>query len=104
MRARAPVGPPGRRFGARPPEMRRIASLESGFEPLATLPTVVPASYRGRWERLAREAASSYRAAVELKCLDCACWQRLEAKRCEIASCPLWALNGRIFGGERGDG
>ena len=48
--------------------------------------------------RLGRSAAKSYKAAVTLKCLDCAAWYRLEAARCEIGTCPLWALNRRIFG------
>ncbi len=80
------------------PEKLGIRTAESKFEPLSTLPLDVPDSYRGRWERLASRAATSYRAAVELKCLECSSWERTEAKRCEIAGCPLWALSGRIFG------
>ena len=80
-----------------PPAKRGIRTAESKFAPLATLPADVPKSYRGRWERLAVQATTSYRAGVELKCLECCCWDRSEAKLCEITGCPLWALSGRIF-------
>ena len=81
----------------RPPKSGGMESVEAKFHPLETLPDDVPRSYRRRWERLATTAASSYRAAVELKCLDCCAWQRAEAKHCEITGCPLWALSSRIF-------
>ena len=83
---------------ARPPESEGIASTQGGFSTLSTLPSNVPFSYRRRWERLAARAATSYRAAVELKCLECCAWERTEAKRCALNGCPLWALCRRIFG------
>ena len=47
--------------------------------------------------KLADRAPTSYRAAVELKCLDCCAWERIEARKCEIRGCPLWAASRRIF-------
>jgi hypothetical protein len=88
---------------ARPPKSTGLGRIDAGFEPLATVLSDAPASYRRRWERLASQATSSYRAAVELKCCECVAWQRVEAKRCEIRSCPLWVLSGRIFGREQGE-
>ena len=72
------------------------------FRPTATMPADVPDTYRRRWERLGTLAARSYRAAVELHCLDCVCWHRVEARDCAISTCSLWALNGRIFARETG--
>ena len=71
---------------------------EGGFSPLATCPKQSDERFRRRGEL----AATSYRAAVELKCLECCAWDRPEAKRCRILSCPLWAISGRIF--RRGGG
>lgn len=76
------------------------ASSSSAFGPLSTLPKgddAVPPSKRRRWERLATEADRSYRAAVELKCLDCVCWVRTEARDCRATGCALWAISRRIF-------
>ncbi len=72
--------------------------LKSGFQPLSNLPQNVPRRWRNHWRKLADQAATSYRAAVELKCLDCCAWQRTEARSCEIRGCPLWAVSQRIFG------
>jgi hypothetical protein len=74
------------------------SDLRSEFQPLSSLPENVPRRWRSHWLKLAGLAASSYRAAVQLKCLDCCAWQRTEARRCEIRGCPLWAVSGRIFG------
>ena len=71
--------------------------LRSGFQPLSSLPENVPRRWRSHWLKLAGQAATSYRAAVELKCLDCCAWQRTEVRRCEIRGCPLWAVSARIF-------
>jgi len=76
--------------------------LRSGFQPLSNLPQDVSRRWRKHWLKLADQAATSYRAAVELKCLECFAWQRTEARRCEIWGCPLWAVNGRIFQRVRG--
>jgi hypothetical protein len=74
----------------------------NGFQPLSTLPQDVPRRWRSHWLKLADRAKSSYRATVELKCLDCCAWQRTEARRCEIRGCPLLAVNTRIFQRVRG--
>jgi hypothetical protein len=76
--------------------------LRSRFQPLASLPQNVPRRWRGHWLKLADRATTSYRTAVELKCLECCAWQRTEARRCEIQGCPLWAVNRRIFQRVRG--
>ncbi len=71
---------------------------ESGFSPLATCPKQSVERFRRR----AKLAATSQRAAIELKCLECCAWDRPEAKKCRILSCPLWEISGRIF--RRGGG
>jgi len=83
------------------PSRREIPAetgVRSGFQPLSSLPENVPRRWRSHWLKLGGLAATSYRAAVELKCLDCCAWQRTEAQGCEIRGCPLWAVSGRIFG------
>lgn len=67
------------------------------FNPLALLPSDTPSRYRKRWEKLAAKADTSFRAAVELKCIECCAWERTEAKACQVGSCPLFALNRKIF-------
>jgi hypothetical protein len=76
--------------------------LRSEFQPLSSLPKNVPRRWRSHWLKLADQAATSYRAAVELKCLDCCAWDRTEARRCEIRGCPLRAVSARIFQRVRG--
>jgi len=71
--------------------------LRKGFQPLFNLPQNVPRRWRNHWRKLAGQATTSYRAAVELKCLECCAWQRTEARRCEIRGCPLWTVSRRIF-------
>lgn len=74
------------------------------FDPLSTLPADgIPDTKRRRWERLAGQAGRSYRAAVELKCLDCVCWVRTEARDCIVTGCALWAISRRIFRATAGD-
>jgi hypothetical protein len=70
-------------------------SSDSGgrFLLLATCPEQSADRFRRRAER----AATSYQAAVELKCLECCAWERPEVKRCEIVGCPLWSLSRGIF-------
>jgi hypothetical protein len=72
--------------------------FRSGFLPLSNLPQDVPRRWRNHWLKVADRAATSYRAAVELKCLECCAWQKTEARTCEIRGCPLWAVGKRIFG------
>jgi hypothetical protein len=74
----------------------------SGFQPLSNLPENVPRRWRSHWLKLAGRAATSYRAAVELKCLDCCAWERTEARSCNIRGCPLWAVSARVFQRARG--
>jgi hypothetical protein len=33
---------------------------------------------------------NSLRAAIDSKCLDCNCWQKMEVKLCQAVECPLW--------------
>ena len=66
---------------------------EREFSPLATCPKQSVERFRRR----AKLAATSQRAAIELKCLECCAWDRPEVVRCQIVSCPLWALSRRIF-------
>ena len=72
----------------------------AGFQPTATVPKDAPKSKRDQWAKLGRRAATQYRAAVKLHCLDCVCWHQSEARDCQISTCSLWALNRRIFKGE----
>ena len=69
-----------------------------GFNPVALMPKDVPAGKAERWRKMAKRCGQS-RPAIELKCLDCCGWERPEAKRCQIRTCALWALNQRVFGG-----
>ncbi len=81
------------------PRREKPAEIDfrSGFLPLSNLPQDVPRRWRNHWLKVADRAATSYRAAVELKCLECCAWQRTEAGTCEIRGCPLWAVGRRIF-------
>ncbi len=83
-----------------PSRREEPAEMDRGsrFQPLFSLPQAVPRRWRDHWLKVADRADTSYRAAVELKCLDCCAWQRAEAQRCEIRGCPLWAVRERIFG------
>ena len=85
-------------IGAGEALQRAPGSTEREFSPLALMPAGLPASQERAWRRLAKVAGRQARAAIKLKCLDCAAWYRLEAAQCEITTCPLWALNRRIFG------
>ena len=79
---------------ARKAPQRAPREIAAGFEPLQTCPREL----RQRWERRAAAARTQPMKAIELKCLDCAAWDRPEAARCGIRGCPLWALSRRIFG------
>lgn len=68
------------------------------FQPLGLMPRGVPWTKRRRWESLGGKAQRQAFAAIELKCLECCAWVRPDAKACQIGTCPLWALNQRIFG------
>ena len=78
------------------PRKARIGpSSDSGgrCSPLATCPE----DRADRFRRRAKLAATSQRAAIELKWLECCAWDRPGAKRCQIVSFPLWALSRGIF-------
>ena len=64
-----------------------------GFDPGHHAPKEVG----DRYEKTAALAHRQAQAAIKLKCLDCCGWEYPEAKQCEIRTCPLWALNRRIF-------
>jgi hypothetical protein len=66
----------------------------SGFDPLGTCPERM----RRRYARRSTLAHRHPTKAIELSCTACCGWSRPEAARCEIRSCPLWAINRRIFG------
>jgi len=83
-------------IGARKAPQRALRETAVGFEPLKTCPKEL----RSRWERRAAVADTQPMRAIELKCLDCAAWERPEAVRCEISGCSLWAFNRRIFGSQ----
>jgi len=63
------------------------------FSPLGTCPNAL----KKRWEKKAKKAHSSYKTAVELKCMECVAWDRREAVTCFVTSCPLYAFNRVIF-------
>jgi hypothetical protein len=50
----------------------------------------LPEKYRGLYVRAIEAGASSRKAAIRSKCLDCQCWQEAEVNRCQITRCPLW--------------
>lgn len=64
------------------------------FDPLR----FCPADKRSRYERRIEAAKTQPKVAVTLKCLDCCAWDRREVRRCEIATCALFALSVRYFG------
>ena len=44
------------------------------------------------WERFDWPARKhALRAALDLKCLECAAWQQAEVRLCPLAQCPLYA-------------
>ena len=69
------------------------------FNPLGILPADLTPSQKAKAKKLGKAAARSYKAAVEMKCMDCVAWYRPEAKNCLITTCPLWAANRKIFKG-----
>ena len=55
---------------------------------------------RKRYEKLAKSAYTSARAATKLYCIQCSGWEYKEAKECAINDCPLWIVNRKIFSKE----
>ena len=64
-----------------------------GYEPLK----LAPSGVKQKLARKAARTATSLRAAIEIKCIECCAWNRTEARNCEINTCALWASNRRIF-------
>ena len=62
----------------------------------------IPERVRSRYWKRALMVDRSFKAAIELKCLDCYAWEYTEAKKCESVGCPLYAIHSRIFGSNEG--
>ncbi len=69
------------------------------YAPLALAPEKAQARLGKTADRTHREPM----AASKLMCLGCVGWEYAEAKRCEINTCALWALNRRIFSKDDAD-
>lgn len=80
-----------------PPEQRTKAD----YSPLGLMPEDTPPRWKALYRKLAGRAPRRYRDAVYLKCVECVAWERAEARRCEIVTCPLWIHNFTIFKGKR---
>jgi len=52
------------------------------------IPNLHDGVYRRRYDKAMK--GKSLRAAVNAKCLDCACWQKNEVRDCPALTCPLW--------------
>ena len=90
--------PSPKRIGPKGPLFRKGSKAqEVDFDPLATCPK----KWRPRFEALARKSPKSLISAIKLKCIDCCAWERPEAKKCHITSCPLYMLNLRGFRRDR---
>ena len=52
----------------------------------------IPDLYNGSYKRTYSKAmtSKSLKAAINSKCLDCACWQRGEIADCLVTTCPLY--------------
>ena len=57
-----------------------------------------PEKAQARYKKTADRAHRQSMLAIELKCIECCTYEHNEAKKCEIRTCALWALNRRIFG------
>lgn len=82
-------------FGSRKATGEAPQPSEAGFDPLHTCPEPLRRRFRRRADLADRHPLK----AIELACIECCGWQRPEAARCEIRTCPLWSFNWRIFGG-----
>ena len=67
--------------------------MTESFNPLG----LYPEAKRPRYEKRAQSAHTSYKSACELKCIECCGFVLKSAIDCEIVTCPLWAMNQRIF-------
>ena len=68
----------------RTPRKEKLAAFSYSFEEMLKK---VPENYHKEVEK-AREG--SLRAAVKLRCLDCACWQTEEVRQCTCIACGLY--------------
>jgi len=57
----------------------------------------IPKRVRQRYAKRCREAPTSYRAAVMLKCLDCCAWEYRAVKLCEVEACSLHVHREKLF-------
>jgi hypothetical protein len=51
----------------------------------------IPEQYRGLYKKAM--SGKSRTAGVKANCLECCCWQRSEARNCQITTCPLYPYN-----------
>ena len=51
----------------------------------------IPEKYQGIYKRAM--TGKSRMAAMQAKCLECCCWQRSEARDCNVPDCPLYPYN-----------
>ena len=70
-----------------------IRPRPEGFDPLG----MAPPAEADRYRKLGDRAHQAPMVAIKAKCLECCAWSYPEAARCEIRTCPLWALNRWIF-------
>ena len=48
----------------------------------------IPQYYRSTYVKAA--SGKSKKAAIKAKCQDCSNWQRVEVKKCQLETCPLF--------------
>tara|TARA_R110000824_G_scaffold280251_1_gene468376 strand:+ start:9962 stop:10456 length:495 start_codon:yes stop_codon:yes gene_type:complete len=58
-------------------------------EAISRLRNYCPTVHQGLVDKIAK---GSKVAAIKLKCLDCAGWNKSEIKHCTIQTCPLWTI------------
>lgn len=70
--------------GQRVPRSEKMKEFSDTFESLRK-------NSGERWSNLVEKAEKgSFKAAIALKCLDCACWQITEIRDCTCVACPLF--------------
>ena len=72
---------------------RKLRPRPEGYDPLA----LAPEKAKARYAKTASRAHRQSMPAIKLKCIECCAYKHNEAKKCEIRTCALWALNRRIF-------
>ena len=91
---------PGKRgqhmIGKRPAGSRTRTSKADKFKSDPAIQRAFEEMRKGVPERflpvIEKVEAGSRTAAVQLKCLDCCCWQTAEVRKCECFGCSLWAF------------